>query len=58
MQAILDKEALWLTSPIDGTRNDTHHENMPEHMEMFYGDGSEAGGDDMDYSYNSKDLHM
>ena len=51
-------EALWAASPIDGIGNKTHHEMIPEHMEMFYGDEPEAAGNNMDCSSNEKELYM
>lgn len=52
-QAILDVEALWAEAPDGSGRDDMHHEKVPEHMEMFYGDGQEQGGISVDDSTNS-----
>ena len=46
-------EALWAEAPNGSGRDDMHHEKIPEHMEMFYGDGQDQGGVSMDDSTNS-----
>lgn len=52
-------EALWAVSPTGGTRDDTnHHEKVPEHMQMFYGDGQELGGIPIEASANKNNTNL